>query len=171
MVGFRRSALLVLTAFGLLLVQSVFARALAPYPFAPYVELPIVFALGTATGVRVVRGAATAFALGYLYDLFTGNPLGIYTFSFVVGYLGARLVGYLMSFRGVVFEMGLTFGLTLVVGGVVEVIRSTGPAGMTWSAGAMVAALLASSLATALIAPFMFALVRRLDPATARSVT
>lgn len=169
MQGFRRSAVLVLIAFALLIAQSVFARVLSPYPFSPYLELPMVFALGTAPGVRLVRGAGTSFVLGYLFDVFTGNPLGIYTFSFVAGYLGARLVGYLMSFRGVVFEMSLTFGLTLTVGGIVEVIRSAAPAGMTWSAGALVASLLASSLATAIIAPLLFALVRRVDPATARS--
>ena len=155
MQGFRRSLLLVLAAFGLLLLQSVFARVLSPYPFSPYVELPMVFALGTASGVRLVRGAATAFVLGYLYDLFTGNPLGIYTFAFVAGYLGARLVGYLMSFRGVFFEMGLTFGLTLTVGGIVEVIRSATPGGMTWGTGALVLSLFASSVATAVIAPLM----------------
>lgn len=169
MQGFRRSAVLVLVAFALLIVQSVFARALSPYPFSPYLELPMVFALGTAPGVRLVRGAVTAFALGYLYDVFTGNPLGIYTFSFVSGYLGARLVGYLMSFRGIIFEMSLTFGLTLVVGGIVETIRSARPGGMTWSAGALVASLLASSLTTAIVAPLLFALVRRIDPSTARS--
>ncbi|MEM7136205.1 MAG: rod shape-determining protein MreD [Myxococcota bacterium] len=168
MQGFRSSLLLVLVAFGLLLVQSVFARVLSPYPFSPYLELPMVFALGTASGVRVVRGAATAFALGYLYDVFTGNPLGVHTFAFVVGYLAARLVAYLMSFRGVVFEMVLTFSLTLLVGGVVEVVRSTVPAGMTWSFSALAASLLASSTATALIAPLLFALVRRVDPGATR---
>ena len=168
MQSLRSSVVLVLVAFGLLLVQSVFARVLSPYPFSPYLELPMVFALGTAGGVRVVRGAATSFALGYLYDLFTGNALGVYTFAFVVGYLLARLVAYFMSFRGVVFEMGLTFGLTLVVGATVELIRSASPGGMTWSSGALAASLFASSFATALVAPLLFALVRRIDPVMGR---
>ena len=171
MQGFRSSLSLVLIAFALLLVQSVFARVFSPYPFSPYLELPIVFALGTASGVRLLRGAATAFVLGYLYDLFSGNPLGIHTFAFVLGYLAARVVSYLLSFRGVAFEMGLTFGLTLLVGGVIEVIRAAAPSGTTWSAGALVLSLFASSLATSLIAPFIFALVRRIDPATAKSTS
>ena len=77
--GVRGSVLIVLIVFSMLLGQSVFARVLAPYPFTPYLGLPFAFALGTGPGVRIIRGAATAFALGYLYDLFTGNPLGIHT--------------------------------------------------------------------------------------------
>jgi hypothetical protein len=80
--GARGSFYLVLVVFAMLLTQSVFARVLAPYPFAPYLGLPFVFALGTGPGVRVLRGAATAFAIGYGYDLFTGNPLGVHTFVF-----------------------------------------------------------------------------------------
>ncbi len=86
MQGTRGSIIIVLVAFAMLLTQSVFSRVLAPYPFSPYLGLPFVFALGTAPGVRILRGAATAFAIGYLYDLFTGNPLGLHTFVFVVGY-------------------------------------------------------------------------------------
>ena len=64
--GARGSIFLVAIVFALLILQSVFARVLAPHPFAPYLGLPIVFALGTAHGVRVLRGAITAFAIGYL---------------------------------------------------------------------------------------------------------
>lgn len=169
MQGVRSSILVVLSAFALLLTQSAFATVLSPYPFSPYLGLPLVFALGTSPGVRVVRGAATAFAIGYLYDLFTGNPIGIHTLAFVVGYLASWLTGYLMSFRGVLFEMGLTFGLTILIGGLVEIIRSFVPGGMTWSAGALTIALLASSFATALVSPLLFALVRWIDPESARA--
>ena len=142
---------------------------LAPYPFAPYLGLPLVFALGTAPGVRVLRGAATAFAIGYLYDLFTGNPLGIHTFVFVVGYLAAWFIGYVLSFRGVPFEMILTFGLTLSLGGLLELVRAFVPGGMTWSGLSLTLALGGSAATTALVAPLLFALARRIDPATERA--
>jgi cell shape-determining protein MreD len=160
---------IVLVAFAMLLAQTVFARVLAPYPFVPCLGLPLVFALGTGPGVRVLRGAATAFAIGYLYDLFTGNPLGIHTFVFVVGFLSARLIAYLMSFRGVPFEMALTFILMLVLGGLLESIRAFVPGGMTWSGLALTMALFGSAFATALVAPLLFALARRVDPATERA--
>jgi rod shape-determining protein MreD len=166
--GARGSILIVLVVFAMLLAQSVFARVLAPYPFAPYLGLPFVFALGTSPGVRILRGAATAFAIGYLYDLFTGNPLGIHTFVFVVGFLVAWLVGYLVSFRGVPFEMVLTFTLTLMLGGLLEAIRSFVPGGTTWNGLSLTLTLIGSAFATALVAPIFFAIARRLDPATER---
>jgi len=169
--GARASIIVVLLAFAMLLTQSAFARVLAPYPFSPYLGLPLVFALGTAPGVRVLRGAATAFALGYLEDLFTGNPLGLHTFIFVVGYLVAWLVGYLLSFRGVAFEMVLTFSLTVLLGGLLELIRSFTPGGMSWSGVSLTISLVVSSFATALVAPILFALVRLIDPESVRAPT
>ncbi len=169
MQGLRGSFNIVLAAFAILLIQSAFAPAFAPYPFAPYLALPLVFALATAPGVRVLRGAVTAFAIGYLYDLFTGNPLGIHTFVFVLGYLVAWLTGYLLSFRGVPFEMVLTFVLTVAMGSVLEGVRTFTPGGVSWSTGALLLSLLGSSTVTALVAPLLFALARRLDPATERA--
>ncbi|MGB5193309.1 MAG: hypothetical protein WBN70_10045 [Polyangiales bacterium] len=165
----RGSLLIVLVVFAMLLGQSVFARLLAPYPFAPYLGLPFVFALGTGPGVRILRGAATAFALGYLYDLFTGNPLGIHTLVFVVGFLLAWLIGYLLSFRGVPFEMVLTFALTLMLGGLLEGVRAFVPGGMTWSGLTLTMSLFGSAFATALVAPLLFAIARRVDPGTERA--
>lgn len=171
MQGARGSIVLVLVAFAMLLIQSVFSRALAPYPFSPYLCLPFVFALGTAPGVRILRGAATAFAIGYLYDVFTGNPLGLHTFVFVVGYLVAWLLGYLLSFRGVAFEMVLTFALTLLLGGLLELIRDFTPGGMSWSGVTLLIALFASAFATAVLAPLLFAVVRWIDPVSERAPT
>ena len=167
--GTRGSLILVLVVFAILMIQSVFAGVLAPYPFTPYLGLPFVFALGTAPGVPVIRGTATAFAIGYLYDLSTGNPLGIHAFVFVVGFLTAWLVGYLVSFRGIPFEMILTFTLTLALGGLLELIRGFVPGGMSWSGTALTLALLGSASATAVVAPLLFAVARRIDPTTERA--
>ncbi|HSN82658.1 MAG TPA: hypothetical protein VLS88_08790 [Polyangiales bacterium] len=162
--GAKGSVIIISAVFAVLLLQSVFARLLAPYPFAPYLGLPFVFALGTAPGVGILRGAASAFAIGYLYDLFTGNPLGIHTFVFVIGLLTARLIGYLVPFRGVVFELVLTFLLTLPLGGLLETIRAFTPGGMAWDGLTLTLALFGSAFATALVAPPLFALTRWIDP-------
>ena len=166
----RSSLVIVVLAFGILLAQSAFAPVLSPYPFSPVIGLPLVFALGAAPGVSLVRGATTSFAIGYLYDVFTGNPLGIHTLVFVLGFLGASLVAYLISFRGILFEMALSFGLTFALGALTEVIRALTPHGMTWSGVSFVLALVGSSVATALVSPLLFALVRRIDPESARGV-
>jgi rod shape-determining protein MreD len=164
----RGSLNIILIIFAMLIAQSAFARVLAPYPFTPYLGLPFVFALATEPGVRVLRGAVTAFAIGYLYDLFTGNPLGIHTFVFTVGYLMAWVVGYLVSFRGVPFEMVLTFVLTFALGGLLEAIRAFTPGGMAWGTGALMLGLFGSAFATSLLSPLLFALARRLDPLAER---
>ncbi len=171
MEGARASIVIVLVAFAILLLQSVFSRLLAPHPFSPYFGLPFVFALATAPGIRLLRGAMTAFAIGYLYDLFTGNPLGLHTFVFVFGYFTAWLLGYLLSFRGIVFEMVLTFMLTVLLGGLLELIRGFAPGGIARSGGTLTLALFASALATALLAPILFALVRWVDPESERAPT
>ena len=167
----KGSIIIVLVAFAILLLQSVFSRLLAPYPFAPYFGLPLVFALGTAPGVRSLRGAATAFAIGYLYDVFTGNPLGLHTFVFVVGYFSAWLLGYLLSFRGIVFEMVLSFALTLLLGGLLELIRGFTPGGIARSGVTVAMALFGSAVSTAIVAPILFALVRWVDPESERAPT
>ncbi|MGB5285960.1 MAG: rod shape-determining protein MreD [Polyangiales bacterium] len=167
----RGSIIIVLVVFAMLLLQTVFSRLLAPYPFSPYLGLPFVFALATAPGVRILRGALTAFAVGYLYDLFTGNPLGLHTFVFVLGYFSAWLVGTLLSFRGIVFQMVLSFSLTLLLGGLLELIRGFTPGGIARSGLTLSIALLASALATAVLAPILFALVRLIDPESERAPT
>ena len=92
MQGTRGSIIIVLVAFAMLLTQSVFSRVLAPYPFSPYLGLTArLRTWGRRPGCGSSAAPATAFAIGYLYDLFTGNPLGLHTFVFVVGYLTAWL--------------------------------------------------------------------------------
>lgn len=169
--GARGSIIIVLVAFAMLLLQSVFSRMLAPYPFSPYLGLPFVFALATAPGVRLLRGALTAFAIGYLYDLFTGNPLGLHTFVFVVGYFSAWLLGYLLSFRGVVFEMVLSFAMTVLLGGLLELVRGFTPGGIARDGVTVAIALFASAFATALLSPILFAVVRWIDPESERAPT
>ena len=168
--GARRSILVILIAFAMLLVQSVFSGVLAPHPWAPCLTLPFVFALGAAPGVHLVRGALTSFVLGYLYDVFTGNPVGVYTFVFVLGFLTARVVSRQLSFRGPVFEIAMTFALSLLIGGLVELIRDMFTNSGLYRDGGMTAlTLFASALVTALIAPLFFALVRSIDPVSVRA--
>lgn len=169
--GARGSIFVISIVFAMLLMQSVFSRLLAPYPFSPYLGLPFVFALAIAPGVPVLRGAATAFALGYLYDLFTANPLGLHTFVFVLAYFTAWLVGYLLSFRGIVFEMVLSFTLTALAGALIELIRGFAPGGIARDVVTVLVAIVASSIVTAVLAPVLFALVRAVDPESERAPT
>jgi rod shape-determining protein MreD len=163
----RSSLIIILIAFVALLLQSVFSRFLAHHPWGPYLTLPFVFALAEAPGVHRLQGAFTSFVLGYMYDAFSGNPLGIYSFVFVLGYLVARLACWRLSFRGPAFEIVLSFVLTLALGALVAALRD-------WMLGVAEADLrtilswFATALVTALISPMFFAIVRAAQPEALR---
>ena len=67
--------------------------------------------------------------------------------------------------------MVLSFVLTVLLGGLLEMIRGFTPGGMSWGGSTLAISLLASSLATAVVAPVLFAMVRWLDPASERAPT
>jgi hypothetical protein len=67
--------------------------------------------------------------------------------------------------------MVLTFSLTVLLGGLIELIRGFTPGGMSWSGVSLTISLFASSFATALVAPVLFALVRLIDPESVRVPT
>ncbi len=163
----RSSLIIVVLAFVALLLQSVFTRYLAHHPWGPYLTLPFAFALAEAPGVHRVQGALTSFVLGYMYDAFSANPLGIHTFVFVVGYLAARLACWRLSFRGPAFEISLTFVLTLALGALVAGLRD-------WIVGVADGDLRTTlgwffaALTTAVISPIFFAIVRVVEPEAVR---
>ena len=90
---------------------------------------------------------------------------------FVLGYLAAWLIGFLTSFRGLPFEIIVTFTLTLGLGGLLELIRGFVPGGMSWSGLALTFNLVGSSVSTALLAPLLFAVARRTDSMAERTAT
>ena len=61
--------------------------------------------------------------------------------------------------------------VAISIGGLIEIVRSFVPGGMAWGGGALTIALFASAFATALVSPLLFALVRRVDPESARAPT
>ena len=67
--------------------------------------------------------------------------------------------------------MVLTFALTVLLGGLLELIRGFTPGGIARSGGTLTLALFASAFATALLAPILFALVRWVDPQSERAPT
>ena len=67
--------------------------------------------------------------------------------------------------------MVLTFVLTVLLGGLLEIIRGFPPGGMGWSGVTLTIALFASAFATALVAPILFAVVRWIDPGSERAPT
>ena len=176
-------------AFGLVLLvaQAALSTLMPLHPFVPNLLLPIVIYLGVDPDVQLVRGAVLTFVLGYFLDVVAGAPTGLFTFVLVATYLVARGAGLRLLLRSVPFQMGLVVVISIAANGVMLALVAIfappeafplvmPPSGMLGSAvrafagddalvGSYVATastLFASAFATALTAPLVFAVVRRI---------
>lgn len=166
-----RTVALVAFGFALLLLQSMVGRLVTLHPFAPNVLLPVVIYLGVAADVHLLRGAAAAFVLGYLLDLFTGNRMGLETFVCVATFMIARGAGLRLFMRNPGFQAALLFVVALVAGGTTLALRAIFAKPPPFPAGTALdtaMALAAPALATALVSPLVFAGLQRIDAAVGR---
>ncbi|MCB9617026.1 MAG: rod shape-determining protein MreD [Sandaracinus sp.] len=161
-----RMLAVVALGLGLLVLQSVFVDLVSLHPFAPNLILPIVLFLGVAPDVPLVRGALLAFTLGYVLDVFSGNRMGLETFVCVATFMAARGAGLRLFLRSPSFQMALALVVSLLAGGTTLALRAIFSTPAPFPGGdALGTALLlgASSIATAICAPVVFALVRRIE--------
>jgi hypothetical protein len=74
------------------------------------IDVTVVLLCFLALRASLLEGACSAFAVGYLLDLMSGQPTGLYTFLGVFIFLAGRLVHSLLDVRGpvafVLFTMG-----------------------------------------------------------------
>lgn len=164
-----RGALLLGLGFGLLVLQTALATLIPMHRFAPNPLLPIAIYLGVSAESPVVRGALLSFILGYLFDSFCGNPMGLQTFVLVASFLVARGAGQRLMPQGVAFQVLSTFLMAVLSGATVVALRAIFEeqsglrtlddpveSGMT---------LVRTALTTAAISPVVFALTRRIEAA------
>lgn len=121
------------------------------------------------TARRTLAGAVGAsIVIGYLADLLDGVPTGLY--SLIAGLV--CIAGYLVHRRILVRGLGITLGFSFLVGAVsaifVIIIRAiTG--GTLATAFTEIKWVLGAGVATAIIGPPLFRLLRRIDAAFART--
>jgi rod shape-determining protein MreD len=178
--------------FLLLIVQATLATHVSLHPFTPNLMLPMVIFLGVQPEVGMLRGALISFLLGYLLDEFCGSPMGLQTFVLVATFMVARGAGIRLFLRGALFQIGLVFVAGIIAGGTILALRAIfSPADpfplempATGLAGDVVAlltstgeddaplvgsilgtalTLIGSAAATAIFAPGVFSVMRRLD--------
>lgn len=91
---------LVMNALALLLLvtESVISRSLGVALAG--IDLSLVIIVFLALRAPVVSGAFTAFTIGYLLDVMTGHPTGLYPFLGVLTFLMARVLSSLVDVRG-----------------------------------------------------------------------
>lgn len=183
---------ILLFGFLLLVSQATLATYVSLHPFTPNLVLPMVIFLGVQPDVALLRGAMISFLLGYLLDEFCGSPVGLSTFVLVATFMVARGAGIRLFLRGSLFQIALVFVASILAGGTILALRAifsppdpfplempaAGLAGdlvalfsgageddapRVGSVVGTATVLFGSALSTALCAPAIFAVMRRLD--------
>lgn len=152
------------------LVLLSFEAVLVKYSGLAITRIDVTVALVAFLALRAntQEGAISAFIIGYLLDLSTGRPTGLYTFlavlTFLLGKLAASLVDVRSGFMFALYAMGAdaTHGL-LAIFFTWLTLRGGGAGG-----GIPLSSLPVQVLLTGLAALLMYPLLRRIDPGTER---
>lgn len=161
-----RDLLLLVLGFLLVAVEAAVGTVTGIGELMPNALLPIVIYLGMAPDVSLARGAMLSFALGLMVDSAAGNALGLLTFVHVATLVTARAAGVRLLMRGRVSQV-LIAALTALASAITVIaLRGIFRPEDQFSTGSLrhaIVAVLAPSLATGAIAPFVFQLARRID--------
>jgi rod shape-determining protein MreD len=166
-----RNAGFFLTGLVLILVQANLFRFLlwTRIPgIVPSLTLPLIVFMGVHE-YSPARGAAVAFAIGYLSDIVAGTPVGLYTFTSVVVFVLARGAGVRLAAQATWMQVLLAIGFAAAQSLLVLLLLAIfGRDRDGWVPRAVYPYALPRILTTALVAPFIFRLARRVDQATSR---
>lgn len=166
----RNSAFLIL-GFLLLVVQSQLHRlvdAIHPSAATPGMLLPLIVFMGVHE-YSMARGAALSFVLGYLADVFSGGPLGLFTFITSATFLVARVAGVRLAAQTLLTKLGLALGFALLES--VLVVVFTAIVGNDPHRARSSALLIPGhAVSTALLAPIVFHLAERVHAVTTSGV-
>jgi len=153
-------------AFAMLVAQSALAVVIPLSDWAPNLVLPMAIYLGVSQDVHLVRGALLSFVLGYLLDSFCGSPMGLQTFVVLASFLVARGTGLNLLIRGAAFQIVIMFVCSLVAGVSILALRAIfeppSPFPL-WGVLGTIYALVFGAIATALVSPPIFIVMRRLE--------
>ena len=153
-----RIALVVLVCMALAVVESVAPFLLHLRAARP--DLLLVVVLYLALQDDVVEGAALSAVAGYFADLTSATPAFLYTFLAVLTFVVLRMGGSALKTEGGAQSAAVAFGASLVHSLIATVVF-----GAFTGAGfhLEIASMLWSALGTAVAAPVVFFILRRLD--------
>lgn len=164
-----RATATLIVAMILVLLQSTVLELAPVHMVTPACGLLVVLQVSFSERWSTSSSALLAFALGYLFDLVSGAPLGVHAFVYLLTSQCARLLSTRVVMRGVVLSAGIGFVAALFSALFVVVVRAQlNPEGGYEGLGeAPLEALL-----TGLFAPPLLWMLRqlegRLDPARLR---
>jgi rod shape-determining protein MreD len=153
-----RIALVVLVCMALAVVESVLPFLLHLRSARP--DLLLVVVLYLALHDDVVEGAALSAVAGYFSDLTSATPAFLYTFLAVFTFVVLRMGGSALKTEGGAQSSAVAFGASLIHSLVATVVF-----GFFTGAGfhLEIPPLLWSAVGTAVAAPMVFLILRRLD--------
>ena len=162
----RNTAFLAL-GIALLVVQSNLFRLMGRVHLpgaTPSLLLPLVVFMGVHE-YSMARGAALAFTLGYLLDIFAAAPVGLFTFITVATFIVSRAAGVRLAAQTLLTKIALALVFGLVQG--VLIVILTAIFGNDPARPRALALLVAPhAIATAICAPFIFSIAERIHAAT-----
>ncbi len=130
----------------------------------PSLLLPVIVFMGVHE-YSLARGAALSFALGYLMDVFAAAPVGLYTFNSVAIFVVSRVAGVRLAAQTLLTKIALAFVFSLLEGTIVLILTAIFGSDAA-PPRALASLVLPHALATALCAPLVFRLARRVHEAT-----
>jgi rod shape-determining protein MreD len=153
-----RVVLVVLAIVFFSVVESVF-----PFLFhlrAARADLLLSAVLYLALHDDVVQGAALSATAGYLADLTSATPACLYTFLSVLTFVVVRTAGSALKTEGGLQSAAIAFGASLIHSAIAALLLGFVVGG---GYSFQISPLLWSALGTALAAPVVFAILRRID--------
>lgn len=162
----RNTAFLAI-GIGLLILQSNLYRLIGRFQISgitPSLLLPLVVFMGVHE-YSIARGAALAFLLGYLLDLASAAPIGLFTFITVATFVVARAAGVRLAAQTLLTKVALAFAFALLEGILIIVLTAIFSTD-TARPRALASLVLPHAVGTAIFAPFIFNLAERVHQAT-----
>ncbi|OGP53362.1 MAG: rod shape-determining protein MreD [Deltaproteobacteria bacterium RBG_13_52_11b] len=147
---------------GLLLLtfQATLLASLPVHRIRPDVVLILILFLGFS--YPTVLGGLIAFSLGFLLDLFSGNALGLYTFTRPLIFFVAQLFRSHFYWKGFSFQFLFVFIFAILEGGLILLLVSgLNPVPFHNLYTSVLADLLFQSIVTGLFTPILFPLFEK----------
>ncbi len=153
-----RIVLIVLVCLGFSVIESVFP--LLFHLRAARADLLLSVVLYLALHDDVVAGAGLSAVAGYLTDLTSATPACLYTFLAVLTFVVVRTTGHALKTEGGMQSAAIAFAASVAHSAVAALLLSFVVGG---AFSFRLSPLLWSALGTALAAPFVFHVLRRID--------
>jgi len=155
-----RSALVLGVCIGLAILESVFPFVL--HLQSARADLLLIVVLYLALNDEVIPGASLSLAAGYLSDLTSATPSCLYAFLAVLTFAVVRIGANAIRTDGGIQSMGVAFAASVVhstLAACLFYFVAPGSEGIVLK----FSPLIWSAVATAVAAPFVFRVLRRLD--------